>query len=536
MKILDCTLRDGGYYNRWDFDDEIVTQYLKSVSLSGIDVIELGLRNFEKDEFLGPFAYTTERFLNQLELPDGPLYGVMVDAKTILNESSGINQAVDWLFVPAEESKIGLVRIAAHFNEVHATKEIVQKLKCLGYKVGLNLMQAGGKSSEVIADKAKLISGWKQIDVLYFADSFGNMDDKEVARIVAALKRYWSGELGIHTHNNMNLAVSNTLVAKDAGVEWLDATITGMGRGAGNAQTENLLALLDEEQAKYDPSAIYELVIRYFEGLKKEYGWGSNLLYFLGARNDIHPTYIQTLLSNTHYGIDELVGAINYLSCIDGTNVYSSSLLDSALDLIGPLGEISGESSLHRLFLDREVLIVGGGASVLRYNIAISDYVSAFNPIVLSVNISEVFDASFFDYCCITHNIKYLSESEKYKSLSTPLILPKHRFTEGELNEISKQKIYDFGFDSSSKTFEVREKFSSSPYDLTSAYALAIAICGKAKNISLVGFDGYDEGDIRQQEMIDLLSQVGEYYNEDIRSLTPTTYPVKKSSIYAPKL
>ena len=83
IKILDCTLRDGGYYNNWDFDTEVVESYLKAVATANIDFVELGLRNFSQVGFHGAFAYTTEDYINDMELPDGPVYGVMVDAKTI---------------------------------------------------------------------------------------------------------------------------------------------------------------------------------------------------------------------------------------------------------------------------------------------------------------------------------------------------------------------------------------------------------------------------------------------------------------------
>ena len=133
MKILDCTLRDGGYYNNWDFESEVVEAYLNAVSGANIDYVELGLRNFPKEGFLGAYAYTTESHINSLDLPQGPVYGVMVDAKTILESGLSIENAVSKLFVPASESKIGLVRIAAHFHEVEESGLIVKQLKKLGY-------------------------------------------------------------------------------------------------------------------------------------------------------------------------------------------------------------------------------------------------------------------------------------------------------------------------------------------------------------------------------------------------------------------
>ena len=260
------------------------------------------MRDFAKQGFLGAFAYTTEEFIDTLKLPVGPTYGVMVDAKTILESGMSVEEAISKLFVPAVQSDLGLVRVAAHFSEVELSEPIVAYLKKLGYIVGFNLMQAGGKDDDVIADKASEIAAWKDLDVLYFADSLGNMDGAEVQRVVKALRRNWNGPLGIHTHNNMGKGLDNTLTAIEAGVTWLDATVTGMGRGAGNTQTECLLACLDTGESKYKPKLIYELVIRHFEVMQKEYGWGSNLLYFLGAQSNVHPTYIQNLLSNTHYG------------------------------------------------------------------------------------------------------------------------------------------------------------------------------------------------------------------------------------------
>jgi 4-hydroxy 2-oxovalerate aldolase len=118
MKVLDCTLRDGGYYNNWDFPSDVVQAYLKAVAEAKIDYVELGLRDFPKDDFLGAYAYTTEAYLNAIELPLGPVYGVMVNAKTILSSSLTIIEAIDLLFVSASASKISLVRIAAHFSEV----------------------------------------------------------------------------------------------------------------------------------------------------------------------------------------------------------------------------------------------------------------------------------------------------------------------------------------------------------------------------------------------------------------------------------
>jgi 4-hydroxy 2-oxovalerate aldolase len=534
-KILDCTLRDGGYYNNWDFEPEVVAAYLENVALSNIEYVELGLRNFAKPDFLGAFAYTTETFINSLELPEGPTYGVMVDAKTILGSELSIEDAVNELFVPAAESRIDLVRIAAHFKEVEHSGPIVKHLKKLGYIVGFNLMQAGGKENNIIADKARQAKEWGALDVLYFADSLGNMDGAEVERIVNALRSEWEGPLGIHTHNNMGKGLDNTLTAGSLGVTWLDTTITGMGRGAGNTQTESLLAVLEKQGSKYNSKPIYELVIRYFETMQKECGWGSNLLYFLGAQNDVHPTYIQNLLSNSHYGTDEIVGAIDYLSNLEGTTSYNGSVLDTALDFTGNKSEVSGDSRVKGLFDGKEVLIITNAPSTTKYAAAIELYINIAKPIVLSVNIVNSISADLIDYYVISHNSKFLSDTGKYKQLNKPVILPKHRFNQSEINYFENIQMFDYGLEVTKGKFVINNTYVTIPYDITTAYVLGLLLESEVKGITAIGFDGYENNDVRQQEMNDIFVGYNNYENsKPIVALTPTSYSIDKGSIYAP--
>ncbi|MFH4530048.1 aldolase catalytic domain-containing protein [Vibrio diabolicus] len=535
FSILDCTLRDGGYYNNWDFAPDVVTQYLNSVANAKIDYVELGLRNFSKPGFLGAFAYTTEDFLNTLTLPEGPTYGVMVDAKTILESGMPIEEAIDALFVPATKSKVDLVRVAAHFNEVEFSAPIVAHLKELGYIVGFNLMQAGGKPCDVIADKARQAASWGGLDVLYFADSLGNMDGREVHRIVTALRTHWIGPMGIHTHNNMGKGLDNTLSAMEVGVSWLDTTVTGMGRGAGNTQTESLLAYLDKRNSKYHPKPIYELVIRHFEAMQKEYGWGSNLLYFLGAQNDVHPTYIQNLLSSTHYGTDEIIGAIDYLSKLEGTTSYNGVVLDTALSFSDSKAEVTGSQDVQGLFDGKDVLIIANAPNTEKYASAIEMYIKHVQPVVISINTTAHISPELIDYYAISHNSKFLSESKLYKGLDKPIILPKCRFTASELSELGEDNLIDYGLEVVKSTFATRGNYTTIPYDITTAYVLGALLESSVNTITVVGFDGYAQDDIRQQEMIDILNFYRSHEKSlEIKSLTPTTYPIFKGSVYAP--
>jgi 4-hydroxy 2-oxovalerate aldolase len=533
--ILDCTLRDGGYYNNWDFDSEVIKKYLAAMASANIDYVELGLRNFPKNGFLGAFAYTTEDFLNSLTLPKGPIYGVMVDAKTILKSGLPVTDAIDALFVPSCDSKVDLVRVAAHFNEVELSGPIIERLKSLGYIVGLNLMQAGGKATEVIEEKAAHVSHWGVLDVLYFADSLGNMDEKEVKRIIDALRANWSGQMGIHTHDNMGKGLSNTISAIDLGVLWTDSTVTGMGRGAGNTKTEYLLATLASQGHNYKPKPVYELAVHYFENMQKEYGWGSSLLYFLGAQNNVHPTYVQNLISSTHYVSDEVIGAMDYLSKSKETASYNGEILDTAISFCNISGEITGTNDVEDFFDGMNLLIVTNAPSTAKYADAIELYIKKKKPVVISVNVNKYIKPCYVDYYVVSHNSKFLSDSLIYKDLDKPIILPKCRFTESELIELSDIHMIDFGLKVEPSVLEVENTYATIPYDITSAYILTALIKSKPKSVSVVGFDGYESADIRHQEMIEFLSLYkAKNLSFELTSLTPTTYPINKSSIYAP--
>ena len=158
LKILDCTLRDGGYYNNWDFDNELVEIYLKSMGDAFIDVVEIGFRSPPKNSFMGPYVYSLDEHLESLPLPKNILIGVMINAKEYIKTPEGPIELVNKLFQPKEKSPVGLVRIAINFDQVTEAEVLAKQLKELGYQVGLNMMQAHGKEEEQYEQTAKKIT------------------------------------------------------------------------------------------------------------------------------------------------------------------------------------------------------------------------------------------------------------------------------------------------------------------------------------------------------------------------------------------
>ena len=532
VKVLDCTFRDGGYYNKWDFDSALVHKYLYATENAKIDVIELGFRNLPQNIFLGAFAYTTDIYINTLKINDEAVVGVMIDANSIMNSELSINDVIDLLFQSKEKSRVDLVRIAVHFNRVSECKKVVQALVELGYQVGLNLMQANNRSSNELSTVAKMVQGWNKIDVLYFADSLGSMDNDDVVRVSSALKMGWNGELGFHAHNNKGLAVSNSLIAIENGITWIDSTMLGMGRGAGNAQTEHLLLeLVGNYQMNYKPSAVFGLVLSDFTPLHRQYRWGESLLYSLAAMHDIHPSYIQEMLSDNHYSNKEILQAIDFMSSIDSSH-YNKNLLLTAHGSDNNKGSWNAKDWC----CNKEVLILGSGDSLQVYQEGIAQYIEIYKPIVVSLNINHNFPEHLIDVYASSNESKMLGEFNLYSKLNKPLIISSALLDRvmGKSNNV--RKLWDYGLSIKQGAFIMEEKGCTLPYELSAGYVLSLVNIGGAKSISIVGFDGYNRNDIRQIRMNELLDLYSKQPLIPITALTPTTYQVAQNSIYAVKI
>ena len=276
MNLLDCTFRDGGYYNNWEFSNSELNQYLEFINNNNIQIIEIGFRFLKKNKFYGPFAFSSDFFLKNLKLLNKKKISVMINAKDYyLDKNLILNN-----FSLKKNSIIDIVRIAVNYDEFHKCKDLVSVLKKLGYEVGFNLMKANYIDKSLAIKIFKELKSWNNIDVLYFADSLGCMENDDIFRLSNLINLYWGKEFGIHAHNNKGLAISNSLKALECGATWVDTTILGMGRGAGNAPTESLLI---ELKSKNKIKTINFTDLSLFHSLKNKYKWGYSPFYHYSA-------------------------------------------------------------------------------------------------------------------------------------------------------------------------------------------------------------------------------------------------------------
>ncbi|KRA46877.1 aldolase catalytic domain-containing protein [Pseudoxanthomonas sp. Root630] len=531
IRVIDCTLRDGGYYNAWNFDVDLVNEYLAAMHAAGVDYVEVGFRSFEKSGFKGACAYTTDNYIRTLKIPEGQVLGVMVNAAEIVNHPAGVVGATSLLFSSAHLSPVDLVRFACHFHEFEATLQACDWLKANGYRVGINLMQVADRTEEELHHIGRLASA-HDLDVLYFADSLGSMDAAQTERIVRALRVAWSGEMGIHTHDNMGRAVSNTLKAVECGVAWVDSTVTGMGRGPGNAQTEYVLMELEAERpGRMNLSPLMSLIRRRFGPMQFECGWGKNPYYFLSGKYGIHPTYIQEMLSDPRYGEAEILSVIDHLRQVGGKK-FRSDLMEQGRQASS--GASSGGWRPDVSFRGRDVLIIGAGPSAAVHAPAIEDYVLRAKPIVMVLNTSEPVRAELVDYRVACHAFRLMADSHRYEVLGHRLIAPVGQMDDSLRDSLGGVEILDFGLSVESMAFEFRGDGAVVPTSLAIAYALAVCSSGHAKAIKLAGFDGFSSDDPRQIEMSELFAAYAAAEGAvPLESITPTSYKIPVTSVYA---
>jgi 4-hydroxy 2-oxovalerate aldolase len=531
MILLDCTFRDGGYYNDWDFSRALISEYLSAMKAAQMDVVELGFRFLKNEGFKGPCAYTSDEFLRSLAVPDGLTVAAMVNGADLCTDI-GCEAAMQLLFPePAADTPLDLVRFACHFRELPQVLPAAGWLADRGYRVGLNLMQIADRTQAEVAEFTRLARDWP-IEVLYFADSMGSMTPDDISRLVGWLRDGWDGPLGIHTHDNMGLALSNTLRAHAEDVTWLDATVTGMGRGPGNARTEELVIEVENlRDRKANLVPLMTLIRKHFGPMKAKHGWGTNPYYYLAGKYGIHPTYIQEMQGDARYDEEDILAVIDHLRS-EGGKSFSFNTLDGARQFYN--GKARGTWDPTEMMSGREVLILGTGPGVAAHRQALESFIRRTRPLVLALNTQSAVATDLIDLRIACHPVRLLADAEAHADLPQPLITPASMLSESLRAEFGDKRLLDFGLGVEPGRFEFHASHCIAPASLVLAYALAVATSGQATRILMAGFDGYPDGDPRNEETAAILEcYAQETAGGNLISITPTKHKMEKKSVYA---
>ncbi len=286
IKVVDCTLRDGGLVNSFFFTDDFVKDLYQANIKSGIDYMEFGYKA-SKEQF------DTSKFGKWKFCDDQDIIDVVGDNDTGLKISVMADVGrTDFRrdICDKANSPIDMVRVATYINTIPSALEIVEYCSKKGYETTINIM-AVSKSNDMDLDDALELIGRSCVDTIYIVDSYGSLYPEQMRRLAEKylnIADKYGKNIGIHAHNNQQLAFANTIETLTMGVSYLDSTVSSLGRGAGNCPTELLLGFL--KNPKYHISPLLKFIEQHITKLKEEgLIWGYDIPYLLTGRFNQHP-------------------------------------------------------------------------------------------------------------------------------------------------------------------------------------------------------------------------------------------------------
>ncbi len=406
IEILDCTLRDGGYINAWEFSNKHQTAVIKSLIAANIEMVECGYLNDkigkEKDSTLFSEMKFIDNVLASIE-SESSKFAIMINLGDF-----------DVSKLPRrEESKVSGIRLAFHKKDIDAAYETAEKIIKKGYELFVQpMVSLNYTDSEML----ELIKKFNQLDIyaFYIVDSFGSMTREQFKRLYYLVDNNLKDEvtLGFHAHNNMQLSYSNAMdmvemVSKRRII--IDTSVFGMGRGAGNLNTEIFVDYLNRSfDASYEINPLLEIIDNYLEAIYYKKKWGFSVAYYLSAIYDCHPNYANFYVNKktlTILAIEELLYSIENTKKNSFDAKYAEKLyLKYNVKISNTL------KSPHNLFEDKDVLLVASGSSVSKNIDAVKKINSKNGMVSISLNHVPMFKV---DYCLFTNQKRYAEFAEE---------------------------------------------------------------------------------------------------------------------------
>lgn len=508
MKILDCTLRDGGYYTNWDFDQSMIDTYFDALNQLPVDYLEVGYRSTPMPSYLGKYFYCPIHVLEDIKSKSNKKLVI------ILNEKDIRSKHAETLLSPIVEL-VDMVRIAIDPKKIKRALDLAKKVKALDFEVGFNVMYMSTWKEQ--KDFLELIPEVDGIaDYFYMVDSFGSVYPHDVREIMQLVRSLTKVKLGFHGHNNLEMALANTLTAIDEGIDIVDATVTGMGRGAGNLKTELLLTALNSKGLIEFPYNDLSKVVDVFRSLQEKHQWGTNLPYMVSGANSLPQKQVMEWVGKRYYSFNSIIRALyNQSKGVEDNQQLPKFNFKCKHDC-------------------SKALIVGGGPSAVEHSKAIKKFLLNNKDMVIihasSKNAMHFSDTENDQYFCLVGNEGHrLEDVFANHDINGKCILPPFPRTMGtyvpsQLKNVS----YELA------KVDFTEKFKDSHTALALQSALELGL----KDVYCVGYDGY-QGDISQKEQElymenEYLFNLSKKHLSSLISLTSTSYSqLTPSSVYA---
>lgn len=499
--ILDCTLRDGGYYTQWNFSSDLVETYLKAISKTPVKYVELGYLS-DSDDSNGLYFHLNTKTLRTAKkiLNKNQKISVMINSKEIKNSNKLIR------LIKNNSKYIDNIRFAIDLEKLDNLKKIINaRKKFSNISFNLNLMYLSKWIDNIEYAKKKINFLKNKCDIISLVDSYGALKPNQIYNFIK--KIYTNGlKLGCHFHNNCGLALANSYAALDAGCKLVDTTILGMGRGAGNAETELLLAANHSKEMKISGFE-FNTLLEKFEKMKINMKWGSSYAYAYAASNGYSQNQMMDLIQkkrlNVGLALKTISTKLNSKNKVKFENYNQFKKPKSIPLLIGGASSFKkfGKDLIENLQTDQPVILSGSNALSNFYELKLK----IKNPIILIISGSEL------------EKIKSLQSDKKFSLSKITLMLMEKEFYKNE--KFLKTKFNRIAFSSS---------IGLNPLLLTGLFLLKL----KIKKLNLAFFDGQPETEKGRIVMAETQDSLQTLQNKGLQvvSLTKTFLDIDKKN------
>lgn len=476
-RLLDCTLRDGGFVNDWEFGHGNIVSIFERLVSSNIDIIEIGFlderRQFDRNRTIMPDTDAIEKIYGDLDKGQAMIVG-MIDFGTC---------SLDHLSLCADSFLDG-IRVIFKKSNMTEAMAFCQQIISKGYKLFVQPVSVTSYTDVEMLTLIKMVNDIKPYS-MSIVDTYGVLQKNNLMHYFNLVNEHLALGIGIgyHSHNNFQLGFANSIELIELDLQrplTIDGSVYGMGKGAGNAATE-LLAMYMNDRAgsHYDINQILEIIDVNIIPIYRQHAWGYSLQYFLAASNDCHPTYVKHLTDKrtlSAKSINEILERIEIKEKLAFSKPYIEQLyLDYQKNQVNDQNDLE---ALKGVFHDRSILLVGPGSSIIHNQEKLSDYVLSKAPLVVSINfIPEV----------VSPDLVFISNSKRYVQLDTSLDRAKDSMKLIATSNVTKTKgRFDYLLNYGS-LLQSKGVYPDNSLIMFIKTLIKIGI----KHLALAGFDGY---------------------------------------------
>lgn len=502
IKLLDCTLRDGGYINDWKFGHDNLVSIFERLVDANLDIIEIGFlderRPFDIDRSIMPDTDSVAAIYGNLDRKQAMVVG-MIDYGTC-----GIEH-----IRPCAESFLDGIRVIFKKHLREPAFAFCRTLKDMGYKVFAQLVSVTSYNDDEMMDVIRLANEVRPYAVS-MVDTYGLMHQNNLLHYFHLLDMHLDREIGLgyHAHNNFQMGYANCIAMLNNRIERtmiVDGSIYGMGKSAGNAPLELAAMYMNNALGKqYHISQILEAIDANISQFYRPATWGYNMFYYIAASNDCHPEYVAYLMNKRTLSIKSVNEILRKLQD-EKKLMYDGEYIEK-LYVEYQKNEVNDEKDRERLgqaLADRGILLIGPGVTVNAQRDRIDDYIQSCKPTIISINyVPEGIDPDYI----------FLSNAKRYVQLATRLSQEKYALIATSNVTGTNDKAFDYVLNFSTLMDSEAKIVDNSLVMLLKA--LRSLGC---KKVTLAGFDGYssESSNYYNVEMeYDFAKNMAEYLND----------------------